>query len=53
MGYDVLKESCEGDWMSYAECSQDAIIFKGVFVRYCEFNIYAIIFVNFLLKMQR
>ena len=30
----MLKESCEGNWMSYAECSQDALQFKGVFVRY-------------------
>jgi predicted alpha-1,6-mannanase (GH76 family) len=31
---DVLKEPCEGGWMAYQECSQDAVQFKGVFIRY-------------------
>lgn len=30
----VLKEPCEGGWMAYQECSQDAVQFKGVFIRY-------------------
>ena len=30
----VLRESCEGNWMQYRECSQDALQFKGVFIRY-------------------
>jgi predicted alpha-1,6-mannanase (GH76 family) len=34
IGHDVLMEPCEGRWMDYQECSQDALQFKGVFVRY-------------------
>ena len=33
-GKGVLRESCEGNWMDYRECSQDAVQFKGVFIRY-------------------
>eukprot|EP01048_Picozoa_sp_COSAG05_P006614 COSAG05_NODE_438_length_9828_cov_4.712201_4_plen_57_part_00 len=29
----ILTEPCEGEWIHYRECSQDALMFKGVFMR--------------------